>query len=181
MDDPARFLVEDGRDVPMARSDDAFIEILRHDLPRIQRIARLLTGDADAAEDVVADAIARTLPRWRSGDVADSPAYVRRVVVNLATRRWRRRALALRRDHHAVDWIGQPIDSESAAVERDRTLGAVMRLPVRRRAVVVLRFYDDLPEARIADLLGVSVGTVKSQLSRALEQLRADLGTQEEA
>jgi RNA polymerase sigma factor (sigma-70 family) len=67
------------------------------------------------------------------------------------------------------------------AVERDRTLRAVMRLPPRRRAVVVLRFYDDLPEAEIAGLLGVSVGTVKSQLSRALEQLRADLGTLEEA
>jgi RNA polymerase sigma-70 factor (sigma-E family) len=181
MDDAARFLGEDGRVAPMAASDAAFVEILRPELPRIQRMARLLTGDADAAEDIVADAIARSLPRWRSGDVADSPAYVRRVVVNLATRRWRRRALARRRDHHALDWIGQPIDSELAAVERDRTLRAVMRLPPRRRAVVVLRFYDDLPEARIADLLGVSVGTVKSQLSRALEQLRAELGTLEEA
>ena len=56
-----------------------------------------------------------------------------------------------------------------------------MRLPARRRAVVVLRFYDDLPEAEIADLLGVSVGTVKSQLSRGLEQLRAALETLEEA
>ncbi len=108
-------------------------------------------------------------------------AYVRRVVVNLATRRWRRRALALRRDHHALDWIGHSFDAESAAVERDRTLRAVMQLPVRRRAVVVLRFYDDLPEAKIAELLGVSVGTVKSQLSRGLEQLRAALETLEEA
>src|SRR5512134_279963 len=100
MDDAARFLVEDGRAAPMATSDAAFVEILRPELPRIQRMARLLTGDADAAEDIVADAIARSLPRWRSGDVADSPAYVRRVVVNLATRRWRRRGVALRRDHH---------------------------------------------------------------------------------
>ena len=181
MDDVARFLVEDGRVAPMAPSDAAFVEILRPELPRIQRMARLLTGDADAAEEIVADAIARSLPRWRSGDIVDSPAYVRRVVVNLASRRWRRRALALRRDHHALDWIGHPIDAEAAAVERDRTLRAVMRLPARRRAVVVLRFYDDLPEAEIADILGVSVGTVKSQLSRALEQLRADLGTLEEA
>ena len=181
MDDAARFLVEDGRFAPTATSDAAFAEILRPELPRIQRMARLLTGDADAAEEIVADAIARSLPRWRSGDIVDSPAYVRRVVVNLATRRWRRRALALRRDHHALDWIAHSFDAESAAVERDRTLRAVIRLPARRRAVVALRFYDDLPEAEIADILGVSVGTVKSQLSRALEQLRADLGTLEEA
>ena len=119
MDDAARFLVEDGRVAPTSTSDAAFVEILRPELPRIQRMARLLMGDADVAEDIVADAIARSLPRWRSGDVGDGPAYVRRVVVNLATRRWRRRTLALRRDHHALDWIGQPIDSESAAVERD--------------------------------------------------------------
>ena len=89
--------------------------------------------------------------------------------------------MALRHDHLALDWIGHSIDSEPAAVERDRTLRAVMQLPVRRRAVVVLRFYDDLPEATIADLLGVSVGTVKSQLSRGLEQLRAALETLDEA
>ena len=84
----------------------------------------------------------------------------------------------MRRDHLALDWLGTSPDLEAVAAERDRTLRAVMRLPVRRRAVVVLRFYDDLPEARIAEVLGISTGTVKSQLSRALEQLRADLGTQ---
>ena len=56
-------------------------------------------------------------------------------------------------------------------------IAAVMRLPVRRRAVVVLRFYDDLSEEQIATVLGISVGTVKSTLSRALGQLRDDLGT----
>lgn len=163
-----------------ARSPDAgFIEIVSAELPRIQRIARLLTGDADVAEDVVAEAIARSLPRWRAGGVDDPAAYLRRVVANLAARRWRRRALGRRRDHAALDWLTAGADAEAVAVERDRTLRAVMRLPVRRRAVVVLRFYDDLPESRIAEVLGISVGTVKSQLSRGLEQLRADLGTQE--
>ena len=106
MNDAARFLVEDGRVASMATSDAAFVEILRSELPRIQRMARLLTGDAHAAEDVVADAIARSLPRWRSGDIADSPAYVRRVVVNLATRRWRRRAPRRRRR-----WFPRPCGS----------------------------------------------------------------------
>ncbi len=159
-------------------SDSDFVEAVRPELPRVQRIARLLTGSADAADDVVAEAIARSLPRWRAGGIDDGPAYLRRVVVNLATRRWKRRALALRRDHMAFDWLGPSPDLADDAAERERTLRAVMRLPVRRRAVVVLRFYDDLPESRIAEMLGISTGTVKSQLSRALEQLRADLGTQ---
>ncbi|MGD9704261.1 MAG: sigma-70 family RNA polymerase sigma factor [Acidimicrobiia bacterium] len=176
MDESAPSLV-DGSGASVVRSDFEFIEILRCELPRVQRIARLLMGDADAAEDIVAEAIARSLPRWRAGGIADGPAYLRRVVVNLCTRRWRRRALALRRDHLALDWIAPVPDSEAAAAERDRTLRAVLQLPVRRRAVVVLRFYDDLSEATIADVLGISVGTVKSQLSRALGQLREHLGT----
>ena len=73
-----------------------------------------------------------------------------------------------------------PADTASVAAERDRTLRAVGRLPARRRAVVVLRFYDDLSEQEIATVLGVRIGTVKSQLSRALGQLRRDLGTPEE-
>lgn len=146
----------------------------------MQRIARLLTGNADEAEELVAEAIARSLPRWRSGDVGDASAYVRQVVVNLASRRWRRVALARRRDHRALDWLAPPREAESNLVERDCTLREVMSLPARRRAVVVLRFYDDLSEAQIADVLGVTVGTVKSQLSRALKQLRERLGALEE-
>lgn len=165
-------------DVPApAGTDTEFISILSGELPRIQRIARLLSGDADAADDIVAEAIARSLPRWRAGEIGDCSSYLRRVVVNLAARRWRRRALGLRRDHRALDWTRTGGDLASVAAERDRTLRAVLRLPIRRRAVVVLRFYDDLSEQQIAEVLGISVGTVKSQLSRALEQLRADIGT----
>ena len=134
----------------MPTSDSDFVDVLRHELPRVQRIARLLTGSADAADDVVAEAIARSLPRWRDGGIDDCPAYLRRVVVNLSARRWRRRALAMHRDHLALDWLGRSPDLEAAAAERDRTLRAVMRLPGRRRAVVVLRFYDDLSEAPVA-------------------------------
>jgi RNA polymerase sigma-70 factor (sigma-E family) len=178
MDECASPLVGRRGSAHLSTSDADFVEVLRLELPRVQRIARLLTGSADAADDVVSEAIARSLPRWRAGGIDDGPAYLRRVVVNLSTRRWRRRALALRRDHLALDWMGASTDTEATTAERDRTLRAVMRLPVRRRAVVVLRFYDDLPEARIAEVLGISTGTVKSQLSRALEQLRADLGSQ---
>jgi RNA polymerase sigma-70 factor (sigma-E family) len=171
MDESAPLLVE---------ADAEFIDIVRLQLPKVQRIARLMTGSADAAEDLVAEAIARSLPRWRAGAINDGPAYLLRVVVNLAGHRWRRRALGLRRDHAAFDWMRPASDTEAMSAERDRTLRAVMRLPTRRRAVIVLRFYDDLSEAQIADVMGIGVGTVKSQLSRALEQLRADLGTLEQ-
>lgn len=164
-----------------APADGDFVSLLAAELPRIQRIARLLVGDAEGAEDLVAEAIARTLPKWRTGRIDDGGAYLRRVVVNLAGRRWRRRVLARERDHRASEWSSQThgVDTDASIAERDRTLRAVRALPPRRRAVVVLRFYDDLSEAQIAAVLGINVGTVKSQLSRALEQLRTDLGTLE--
>ena len=157
--------------------DVAFVERVAAELPRLARIARLMTGDAHAADEVVAEAVARALPRWRAGEVNDLPAYLRRVLVNLVRRRWRRNALSRRRDHVGLDWLPVSDDPATAGAERDRMLRAVAGLPPRRRAVVVLRFYDDLTEERIATVLGITVGTVKSTLSRALEQLRADLGT----
>ncbi len=165
---------------PIAGVADGLVDLdllvrLGPDLPRLARIARLLVGDPDAADDLVAEAIARTLPRWRSGDVAEAGSYVRAVVVHLARRRWRRRALSLRRDHRAAEWQRSGDDTVAHLAERDRMLRLVARLPPRRRAVVVLRFYDDLSEAQIAEVLGIGVGTVKSQLSRALGQLRAGL------
>jgi RNA polymerase sigma-70 factor (sigma-E family) len=174
---PVLLVLSCGMDEPV---DLDFVGALAAHLPRLQRTVRLLTADADAAEDVVAEAIARAWPHWRAGRIADPAAYVRRVAVNLALRRWRRLTLSRRRDHAALDWPQQARDGAVDVVERDRTLRAVMRLPPRRRAVIVLRFYDDLVEQQIADTLGISVGTVKSQLSRALEQLRVDLGALEE-
>ena len=161
--------------------DAGFVEMLGAELPRLQRIARLLVGDAHVADDLVAEAIARTLPKWRSGTVAEPAAYVRRVLLNLTNRRWRRRRLSARSDHFALSWMQPATDVSGESVERDRTLRAVHSLPARRRSVVVLRFYDDMSEAAIATVLGISVGTVKSTLSRALEQLRAELETQEDA
>lgn len=159
--------------------DVGFAELVGSELPRLQRIARLLVGDPDIADDMVAEAIARTLPKWRAGGVQDPPAYLRRVLVNTVHRCWRRRRLSMRSDHRALDWLQPAGDSSAAAADRDRTLRALASLPARRRAVVVLRFYDDLPEARIAEVLGIGVGTVKSTLSRALEQLRSTLEAQD--
>lgn len=172
--------LSDGVDDSSAADDVRFVAALEHALPRLQRVALLLVGDRSVADDLVAEAVARTLPKWRAGGVADPSAYLRRVVVNLASRRWRRRSLAVRHDRAALNWLQPTTDDEAAVVERDAVLRAVARLAPRRRAVVVLRFYDDLSEAQIAEVLGVRVGTVKSQLSRGLEQLREDLGTLEQ-
>ena len=159
----------------MSSSPAEFLVILGAELASLQRFALLLTGDSHAAEDLLADAVALTLFRWRAGDVHDGAAYVRRVMTNLAARRWRRRRIGRDRDRHAIEWNAPAPDLEMQVVERDRAWAAVMSLPPRRRAVVVLRYYDDLSELRIAELLGIRVGTVKSQLSRALDQLRSAL------
>ena len=161
------------------RSDEAFLARLGGDLPRLQRIARLLVGDPAVADDLVAEAIARTLPRWRTGDVSDLGPYLRTVLVHLARRRWRVRSLGRDRDHRAAEWTRPARDAAGDVADRDRTLRALAQLPARRRAVVVLRFYDDLTEAQIAEVLGIEVGTVKSQLSRALGQFRVALGALE--
>lgn len=166
-------------DQPALPDDASFTTAVGEALPRLQRIARLLVGSGDAADDLVAEAIARTLPKWRAGTVAEPAAYLRMVLMNLARRRWRRRRLGLQRDHASLDWVQSPVDGEAVSIERDRTLRAVLRLPARRRAVVVLRFYDDLSEAEIARVLNINLGTVKSTLSRALEQLRNELGSLE--
>ncbi len=161
------------------RSDCDLLDVLGAALPRMQRTARLLVGSGPAAEDLLAEAMARTLPRWRRGAVDDVAGYLHRVMLNLAVRGWKRRRLGARLDHAALDWLPNVPRTEDDSAERDRVLRAVLSLPARRRAVVVLRFYDDLSEAAIADTLGISAGTVKSQLSRGLKQLRGELGTLE--
>lgn len=154
---------------------DDLIDALGTDLDRVRRYARLVHRSSEDADDAVADGIARMLPRWRAGRIDDPTAYLRRSVANRAAGGWRRRLLGERKDHAALDWLPSPPDEAMQLAERDRTLRAVAQLPPRRRAVVALRFYDDLPLAEIADTLGVSIGTVKSQLSRALDQLRDEL------
>lgn len=167
-------------DVIARASDEALWVALQSSLPRVQRIALALTNDHDDADELVADAISRMLPRWRIGAIDDPAAYFKRTVVNLATRRWRRIALGRSRDHRAVEWTQAGGDLANKLAERDATLSAIRSLPARRRTIVVLRYYDDLSLEQIADLLEINIGTVKSQLSRALEQLRVALEGQNE-
>jgi RNA polymerase sigma-70 factor (sigma-E family) len=134
------------------------------------RFAHVLTGDPHRAADLVQDALERTGLAWRRIQRRDSPeAYVRRCIVNLYINGIRR----VRRETLTAE---PPEVAHHDAEPRDEALWLLLKtLPPRQRAVVVLRFYADLSEAEVAQVLGCTVGTVKSTGSRALAKLRAQL------
>ena len=137
---------------------------------RLQRTAVLLTGDVGHAEDLVQTAFERTARRWTRLDGAPE-AYARVVLARLATDRWRR--LRSRPVEVAID----PPENDRAdlageVATRQALIAAMARLTPRQRAVLVLRYFDDLSEAQTAEALGVSVGTIKSTSSRATARLR---------
>ncbi|MFP4636530.1 MAG: SigE family RNA polymerase sigma factor [Nitriliruptoraceae bacterium] len=135
------------------------------------RLAYLLTSDADQAEDVVSEAFAKVYRRWRKGGIRDVGAYVRRAVANEANSRLRRRYLERARSQHRSGDDRGVRSVDDHAAESDEVWQALSRLPERQRIAVVLRYFEDLSEAEVADVLGVSVGTVKSQVSRGLSRL----------
>jgi len=144
-------------------------------LESLLRFAWLLCGDQHLAEDVVAEAFAKVFPQWRRGKVYEPHAYLRRAVVNEVTTRGRRRVLEAREERRRSARGRGTGRLDELVAERDVVVQALRRLPVRQRAVLVLRYYDDLSEADVADLLGLSVGTVKSHAARGLERLRTEL------
>jgi len=150
----------------------SFVTVFNDHHRRAVRLAYLLTDDADQAEDIVAEAFAKVYVRWSKGEVRDIGSYLRRAVVNEANsklrRRYLERAVAGRRsgDDRGVRTI------DEGAADHDQVWRAIQRLPDRQRQAVVLRYYEDLPEAETAEVLGCSVGTVKSQVSRGLARLQ---------
>lgn len=139
---------------------------------RAVRLAYLLTSDADQAEDIVAEAFAKVYVRWSKGEVRDVGAYLRRAVANEANSKLRRRYLErMVTQRRSGDDRGVRRVDDGAA-DRDEVWGAIQRLPDRQRKAVVLRYYEDLSEADTAEMLGCSVGTVKSQVSRGLARLQ---------
>ena len=134
-----------------------------------------MTGSRRDCDDLVAEAFSRS---WRSlaeGEVRDPGAYLRRVIVNEAVRR--RRWDRLARSHWGR---AESRGFEDDWATRDELLRGLDRLPARQRAVLVLRYWEDLSEARTAEVLGMSVGTVKSHAHRGLEKLRAILEDNDE-
>jgi RNA polymerase sigma-70 factor (sigma-E family) len=155
-----------------------FEEYMAARQPSLLRTAYLLTGDRHTAEDLVQTSLAKLYLAWdkvQKRELVDG--YVRRIMVNehnsLWRRAWKRREVPTDSMPDTVGVADRTDDGTSAALWE-----FVQTLPRKQRAVVVLRFYEDLSEAEVADVLGISVGTVKSQSSRALAALRERVHTQ---
>jgi RNA polymerase sigma-70 factor (sigma-E family) len=155
---------------PVGRSArESVDEVYARIRPDLLRLAHLLTGSPELAEDVVHDAFVACAGKWPSIDVPD--AYVRRTVINQANSALRR----LGRDRTKAERLaGQAIVS-LAEPELDETWGLLRHLPDRQRMALVLRFYDDRSEAEIAELLGCRPGTVKSLIHRGLAKVRREI------
>jgi len=138
----------------------------------LHRTAYLLTGDWALAEDLLQTALSKAYPRWSRIERDNPEAYVRKALVNTWSSWWRRKWRGEAPTDRMPD-ITAP-DAYAEADRRDAVRDALRRLPGRQRAVVVLRFHEDMTETQVAAVLGVSVGTVKSQTAKALANLRRD-------
>jgi RNA polymerase sigma-70 factor (sigma-E family) len=144
----------------------------QHYVPLV-RLCVLLTGRPDIAEDLAQESFVRAAPKLSSLEPSRVGPYLRRVAANTWKNRLRRLTLERR---VAFRLRERPDHEESRLEERDAMWQAVIRLPDRQRACLVLRYYENLPEREVASVLGCSVGTVKSSVSRALKRLRKEFG-----
>ncbi|GLY16758.1 RNA polymerase subunit sigma-24 [Kineosporia sp. NBRC 101677] len=160
--------------MPTVTSDeDGFQVFVQQYWRSLNRTAFLLTGDRDRAEDLVQSALEKVHRHWPKVSRMDAPLeYVRRAMVTTAIS-WRRRrsfgeipSLSVDPGHH---------DPYERIDQRQQLIAALRRLPVKMRAALVLRYFEDLSEAEVAAAMGCSVGTVKSQVSRGLERLRSTM------
>lgn len=154
----------------MSAGDDEFTEFVRAYQARLVHAAILITGSRAKGEDLAQEALLKTYLAWGRVRTGEAFAYTRRVMVNHNTDRWR-----LRHREPILSRHGDPVDRpshDSHAVEhRDEITRILAPLTQRERTIVVLRYYFDLTEVRVADDLGISVGTVKSTCSRALARI----------
>lgn len=149
-----------------------FTDFVTHRAPALLRTAFLLCGgDRGAAEDLLQEVLTRAYPRWRRIKGRPEP-YLRAALANAAANRWR---------HWSRRVAEVPLEKapaptrpghEQRIVDEDQLMRALRRLPPRMRAVLVLRFFDDMSEADVARALRCSAGSVKSQTSRGLARLR---------
>ena len=151
--------------------DREFVDFAVARMPAVLSWAHRVTGDHGRAEDLVQHAFAATHRHWRRITPGGAEAYARRAVLNAHLSWWRRGVRTERCVAQVPERAGG--DLTAAVDERDAMWAALATLPPRQRAVLVLRYYEDLPEAEIARVLDVSPGTVKSQAARGLARLRA--------
>lgn len=152
-----------------------FAEFVRMSMPGLLRYGHALTGNPHDASDLVQSVLEKVGSRWvavqRKGD--DPLAYVRRAMANTHISIWRRR----RRESLVADFPETgAVPPELSRLDNEPLWQALRELPPRQRAVIVLRYYENLSEAEIANALGISCGTVKSQSSKAMASLRTRLG-----
>ena len=162
----------------LAAADAEFTRFVQQAAPALLRTAWLLCGDEGRAEDLVQEALGRVYLKWGSIKDGKPVAYARRAIVNANTDTWRRR----RPETLSASGLPEKIDvSVSTGSVHDRAilLTALRTLPKREREVVVLRHYVDLSEREVAEMLGISLGSVKSSASRGLATLRANLSSKE--
>jgi len=157
------------------RDDREFCDFVVSRSAALFRVAYLIVGEYQLAQDLVQESLEKTYVAWpRLRDVANAEAYTRRVIATTATS-WRRR-----RSFHErpVEYLPEPAgeDPAAAVVLHDALWAALLALPPRQRAAIVLRHYVDLSEADTAEAMGCSVGAVKSSASTGLQNLRARVG-----
>lgn len=154
-------------------TDDEFTEFVHATWPGLYRTAYLMLGDHQLAEDLVQTSLAKTYSSWRKvKDPGAAPAYARVVLANTAASWFRRRGW---RNEHPTEELPEGATHGDPSL-RPTVVDALRSLAPRQRAVVVLRYYDDLSVREVAHALGISEGTVKSQTSDALARLRTLLG-----
>lgn len=152
--------------------DDSFSDFVRAELPGLTRFARLLTHDPSDAADLAQDSLIKLGMRWRQIDVDGNPAaYARKTVVRLASNM--RRSKARERERLRRVAVGSQVPGPANGEMPEWLVVALTDLPLRQRAAVALRFLEDQSDEAIADILGCSQGTVRSQISRGLARLRA--------
>jgi RNA polymerase sigma-70 factor (ECF subfamily) len=140
------------------------------------RLGAALVGRRDVAEDLVQEAFVRAASKLEQLNPEETGPYLRRVVVNLSRDRFRRLAVEIR--HLRKSARNEP-DQSGSFEDRQMLWRSILRLPIRQRACVVLRFYEGMSEAEVAEVLECAVGTVKSQTSRAMTKLRKELGDED--
>jgi len=153
----------------------AYSEFVAQRSASLFRTAYLVVGDHQLAQDLLQEALIKTYVAWpRIRDVSKAEAYTRRVIVNTAIS-WRRR-----RSFHELPRNPLPegavVDQSEDLATQDALWSHLRTLPPRQRAVIVLRYFNDLSEAQTAELMGCAVGTVKSQVFSALTRLREEMG-----
>ena len=159
------------------RNQTAFAEFALARSAALHRAAYLMVGDQQLAQDLVQEALTKTYVAWpRLRDPGKAEAYTRKAITTTAISWFRRKGWDNERPTERLP-EGGSLGHADAVADRTAIWEALQALAPRRRAALVLRYYEDLTEAQTAEALGVSVGTVKSQVSDGLKRLRTLMGT----